>query len=340
MAENQKNQKKRVHRSVSAAGVTLIMAMIVGGWWLGDTVIRKVKSNEKDSDSKQGLVIEGTFADNAEPTDPPTEPPAKATDPVDEPQIAGFPKQPTIYVPNNCVTVEQDQKALHSGKLLRLDSDHSYTGDDGELTTFADRNGSYKVRFGELEIQPEVVDAMNKLALAYEAVNETCDLMVYSTTSACAADGSLYPDPLPDREPGFALDLGIYNEDETISRITSMNQWLVNNAHNYGFVFSFTEEDEEITGIPEKPFHLRYIGKVHACIMHEQNLTLAGYLEAVKTHTPDVPYTYNDGNTVWSVYYVPAQNGITYVPVPRNGKYEISGNNTDGYIVLAEGEIG
>ena len=326
------------------------LLMIVRWWGLvaallivGALVWSCIKGiQQKKADPMDGVIVEGTFADNLEPTEAPaTEPAQPVTDPVSpEPQIAEFHKPAPIFVPNNCVTIEQDQTALHSGKLLRLDSSYSYSGDDGALTTFADRNGTYKVRFGELEIQAEVVEALNRLGTAYETVTGSCDLIVYSTTSACAAEGSLYPDELPDREPGYALDLGIFNEDETISRITTQNDWLVNNAHNYGFVFDYNAEDEESTGIPALPYHIRYIGKVHACIMHEQGLTFAGYLDDVKNLTPDAPYTYHDGNQLWSVYYVPAQDGITYVPVPKNGNYEISGNNTDGYIVLAEGEIG
>ena len=43
----------------------------------------------------------------------------------------------------------------------------------------------------------------------------------------------------------------------------------------------------------------------------------------------------DDKNQKYEIYYVaaPAGEKIISVPVPENGNYEISGNNTDGFIV-------
>ena len=75
-------------------------------------------------------------------------------------------------------------------------------------------------------------------------------------------------------------------------------------------------------------------------IMHEEEWTLTDYLDEIKSYTVNKPYVYQDGNSTYSVYYVPAaEAGATDVPVPLGGDYEISGNNTDGFIVLADGRI-
>lgn len=336
----ERENKKKVRRHISAPGLAIFMAAGIAAWWIGDYVNRKLNQNKPTQGG--GIKPEGIFAEeqSKKPELEPETLPPETTDPLDNIQNADFTSPIKINVPDNCVPIPEDVTALHSGKLLRLDSTHDYSGYEGALGSFAEKNGSYKLRFGELEIQTCVVDAMNQMALAYETVTHRNDLLIYSTTAACGAEGSLYPDFLPDRETGYCVDIAIRNEDESISPLYSVEPWLAENAYLYGFVFSYSAADEEVTGIPEAPYHLRYVGKVHSIIMHEKGLTLAGYLDDVKSHTPDDPYTYHDGNHSYYVYYVPAGTAATDVIVPRNGNYEISGNNVDGFIVQAEGEIG
>lgn len=335
----EKDNKTKAHRRISAPGLAIFMGTAIGIWWLADAANRSLNRGKIETDGK--IVIDGTFAGaGGETAAPEAETiPSETADPLGDVQQADFGMSTNRNVPDNCVTISQDVTALHSGRLLHLDSTHDYSGDEGTMGDFSQKNSSYKLRFGEMEIQPCVVDAMNQMALAYETVTQRSDLMIYSTTSACSVEGSLYPDALPDRMTGYCVDLAIQNEDGSISPMYSMDEWLANNAYLYGFVFSYNETDEEVTGIPEAPYHLRYIGKVHSIIMHDEGLTLAGYLEAVRSHTPDAPYTYHDGNHSYSVYYVPAGTAATDVIVPRNGNYEISGNNVDGFIVQMEDSV-
>lgn len=329
-------REKKKRTRMAPRGIAVIMLAVVVGWWIGDGISRRVKRDTVDFSS--GIEPDGTFAaDYNETTEPPTEaPPQATTDPLEDVQQADFTMPSGIQLPDSYVTVEQDVTAMHSGRLLQLDSTHGYSGNDGAYGTFAgEKNGSYKLRFGELETYDCVVSAMNSMASAYETVTGENDLMIYSTTSACGVAGSLYPDVLPDRESGYCIDLSYSNEDGSISPMYEMDAWLAGNAHLYGFVFDYTEADREATGVESAPYHLRYIGKVHSMLMHERDMTFAAYLEAVKSHTLDAPFTYNDGNYQYKVYYVPAGSGTTNVPVPKSGQYEISGNNTDGFIVTA-----
>ena len=60
---------------------------------------------------------------------------------------------------------------------------------------------------------------------------------------------------------------------------TAAGQWLVEHAHEYGFVLRYPEEKQEITKIIYESWHFRFVGKTHAKLMKEQNLCLAEYLE-------------------------------------------------------------
>lgn len=332
-----KKKKEKVRRRISFAGGLLICFAIVAPIWAVDFGIRTFGGHDEGE-----IVPEGEFYGVSDKKTKELEKPAETTPPpVGDPETnyAGFSGAAAEKIPDGCVTVPLEKKNVTSGSLLLLDSEHPFTGVTGELVTFAEKNDCYRLKHTNLETKSEVVDAMNKMASAYYTVTGRADLMVYSTTAAYDVEGSLYPTELPDRATGYCIDLCILNEDETISKIQS-NVWLESNAHIYGFVFSYTEADAEENGIDAAPYHLRYVGKEHAGLMHEQGLTLRQYLKALEKHSAMEPMYYAEGGANWSVYYVPLEVGGTEAPVPLDAKYDISGNNTDGFVIKAEGLIG
>jgi poly-gamma-glutamate synthesis protein (capsule biosynthesis protein) len=54
--------------------------------------------------------------------------------------------------------------------------------------------------------------------------------------------------------------------------------WLVSHAHEYGFVQSFQEGTEKLTGYIEEPWHWRYVGKEYAAIIHTMKLLPVTFL--------------------------------------------------------------
>ncbi|MBR5246180.1 MAG: M15 family metallopeptidase [Clostridia bacterium] len=58
-------------------------------------------------------------------------------------------------------------------------------------------------------------------------------------------------------------------------------EWLVRNAHRFGFVLRYPEDKTEITGMIYQPWHWRYVGETAATEMKENNLCLEEYLGAV-----------------------------------------------------------
>lgn len=347
MKQNMKRQMPGRKRKVSIPGGLIALAASIALIWIADGIWRHFLYEAPDP--KVWLSVEGTFAD--QPTEAvntvelsaeivPTEEPAETTepDPFAETQQAVF-RPITVHVPSNCVMMPQESSALRSGKLLRLDSEHSYSGYEGEFVDFSGSAGGYDVRFSELETLPCVVEAMDKMAAGYQAATGLHDLLIYSTTSACSASGSIYPNELPDRASGYAIDLAYLNEEGNIVPMYSRDVWLESNAYRYGFVFSYTEADEKASGISDAPYHLRFVGKVHAGLMQELGLTLAAYQEELQKHSTDEPLFYEGSDQTYSVYYVPKSLGKTDVPVPKNGNYEISGDNETGFVVVAEGKI-
>ncbi|MBE6875961.1 MAG: D-alanyl-D-alanine carboxypeptidase family protein [Ruminococcus sp.] len=200
---------------------------------------------------------------------------------------------------------------------------------DSPLTDFQNKNEYYHLKDNTLQVQENTVRAMNALAEAYHTETGRSDLMIYSSTQCCPSEGALYPDFFPDRSTGFCLDLAFLNADGTISVINETNcLWLYENAYRFGFIFS----------VPDAPYHIRYVGKVHAFLMHQQNLSLEAYLETLRNYPVSAPYycTYEEKSI--QIYFVPAAAfGSTDVPVPDDRDYEISGNGRDGFIVRTSG---
>ncbi len=59
---------------------------------------------------------------------------------------------------------------------------------------------------------------------------------------------------------------------------TEAGRWVKENAQQYGFIIRYPKGKEDITGYQYEPWHLRYVGRVHAKRIHEQNMTLEEYL--------------------------------------------------------------
>ena len=302
-------RKKKANFSVSAVMVSgIILLMVI---WLGDGVIRlfrKPFTAKPDCiDDREAETETYPFLEDAE------------TVSIQEANLDfGF-------LPDGYTAERKPEYAVHDGVLLQIAS--AFSG-NAHLVDFQNKNEYYHLKHMELRIQEPALRAMNALAEACFEETGCADFMIYSTTEPYQAEGALYPDVFPDRSTGFCLDLAFFNEDGTISRISSENApWLKENAYRFGFIQS----------VPEAGYHLRYVGKLHASIMKAYDFTLSEYLQFLRGYSVTNPYYETYGDRQMQIYFVPAAAfGSTDIPVPENREYEISGNDTDGFIVWAE----
>ncbi|MGL6185003.1 MAG: M15 family metallopeptidase [Clostridium chrysemydis] len=84
-------------------------------------------------------------------------------------------------------------------------------------------------------------------------------------------------------KPGFSehqtgLCIDITNEGKYFAKGTKEADWLNDNCYKYGFIIRYPEGKESVTGISYEPWHVRYVGKEAAKIIHNQNITLEEYL--------------------------------------------------------------
>ena len=53
--------------------------------------------------------------------------------------------------------------------------------------------------------------------------------------------------------------------------------WVVQNCYKYGFIMRFEDDKADITGIAHEPWHVRYVGKDVAEVIHEEGYTFEEY---------------------------------------------------------------
>ncbi|MGN0976896.1 MAG: M15 family metallopeptidase [Faecousia sp.] len=108
------------------------------------------------------------------------------------------------------------------------------------------------------------------------------ELEGYSQEDAQQKAGTVVAVPgTSEHETGLALDIvaesyQVLTEDQ---ENTAEQQWLMANAHRYGFILRYPKGKSEITGICYEPWHYRYVGKEAAKEIYEKGLCLEEYLK-------------------------------------------------------------
>ena len=80
-------------------------------------------------------------------------------------------------------------------------------------------------------------------------------------------------------EHNLGLAIDIISTDYDFAEIYEEEyNWLVEHAHEYGFIERYTEEKQDITGIIPEPWHWRFVGK-HATAIKNSGLCLEEYYQ-------------------------------------------------------------
>ncbi len=118
--------------------------------------------------------------------------------------------------------------------------------------------------------------------------------------------------------------------------------WIYDNAYKYGIIDRYPSDKKTVTNVDMKEAqtlhcdHFRYVGVAAATAMHDNGWCLEEFLINIKDYTYNGKHLKAEGidGTKYEMYYYPAILGSqTEVKVPEGQKYEISGNNMDGYII-------
>lgn len=308
----------RKRRHLSSAGFILALILLIAGIYGADAVYRLFFHTKTENIvGTGGFSLTGSVSDDT-PSDTPSE--AENTEePVPDATILQL--------------TAADQT---NGALILVDQSHPYSGSQNWIDFSAISNENVKPRDTSLPIQAEIQESLCSLFDAYAASNGYANLQIYSTLDSTLDASSIYTNVLPDRSGGYSFDIGlITSTGEVVPYIKKRNEWMVTNSWEYGFVLRYPADKTELTGISYAPHHFRYVGKIHAAIMHENNFCLEEYLNYLQSYTMESGgFSYTDGTQSYIIYYVAADpSGTTTVQLPKDVSYSVSGDNRGGYII-------
>ncbi|MEE1130024.1 MAG: M15 family metallopeptidase [Caryophanon sp.] len=90
-----------------------------------------------------------------------------------------------------------------------------------------------------------------------------------------------------EHQTGLAFDIGEIGKEELwlteAFGNTPAGKWLVDNAHEYGFILRYPRGKEHLTGFMYESWHFRYVGKDVAADIKKKNVTLEEYLDVAVT---------------------------------------------------------
>ena len=258
--------------------------------------------------------------------------------------------------------VSVSNEDVHAGDLILVNTDTAYVEENPtEIVSIYDhKTDNYHVSGTETSLRQPALDALNQMLDAFYVATGHQDMIVISGYRTTQQQQELYDADLAEtgeqtstrvalpghseHESGYALDFSLYTDGVQYDYDgTGEYAWINENCAHYGYVLRYAEDKQETTGIQAEPWHYRYVGQPHATYMMENNVCLEEYLPLLKNYTADEPLSItNWDGEIYQVYYVAADTSTdsTYVMVPPDAKYTISGNNSDGFIVTVDtGEI-
>ena len=144
-----------------------------------------------------------------------------------------------------------------------------------------------------------------------------------------------------DFHAGRTLVIGVYPDTGSSNFYAPEGEykWLADHAAEYGFIQRYPEDkdgwfDENITSRRSAAY--RYVGIAPATYITEHNMCLEEFLDEIKGYSIDSMLQVTSGDAQYGMYYIPASNSVgdTSFSVPSGDvSYEISGNNSDGFII-------
>lgn len=256
-------------------------------------------------------------------------------------------------------TKEMSRADLSKGSLVLVSNSvpWSFPTTDTLVNVYDNAIDSYQLSGTGLQLQKEAMEPFNEMMKSFHRITGFDQVMLSECYRTEAQQTAIYQQAVKqygeeeaakfvakpgnsEYHTGYALAFSLFTKDGTVMDFTGTDdcEWLLRNCNRYGFVLRYPEGKSDITGYQNQPYHLRYVGKPHAYLMRLKDYCLEEYLEYVSHYTfggSHIQVTDNE-NQKYEIYYVPAEEGTTNVPVPMEQEYTISGDNHNGFIVTVK----
>lgn len=240
------------------------------------------------------------------------------------------------------------KELIHSGKLILVNSELPLINQDEADLVAVDES------YPDILIKRE---AANMLNMAFEKIGCGKQILPVSGYRSAKEQTEIYEASLKENgkeftckyvalpyhsehQTGLAIDIGLNKEEIDFIRPDFPYEGICdkfrNAAHLYGFIERYPKGKEDITGIAHEPWHFRYTGYPHSKIICEKGLALEEYIDFLREHSSQkAPLKCENGQ---EIFYLEAKADVTEIEIPHQALYQISGNNSDGFIVTLQGD--
>lgn len=283
------------------------------------------------------------------PTEPPaaTPIPLEAATPVPQPPVFdSYKPQLTGYDYTN---IELDESDISKGNLILVNPDTYYDIPDDitneMVTILSAKNSSYRVNSSSHKIKAFIMPYLNNMMQAFydDTGNTVLVKSAYRNYYEQRLEYNTFVDEAgraakpgySEHHTGLALDLStlVDNEEQPLAFLEANTRWFSANAYKYGFTLRYPENKKAITKVINEPWHYRYVGLPHSYILYLNGWVHEEYIENIKDYTLEKPLAVKYDGVEYEVFYT----NSTSIRVPIHATVDISGNNTDGFIVTIYG---
>ena len=270
-----------------------------------------------------------------------------------------IPDPTAVTVPDPNQTIYEshavDTRDKFRGDLILVNEEHEYYGGDEDLVSIIEMNNeSGRTCFSAVDstytILRQVYEPMAQMIQDFYDKYQNDTLIIYGSYRTSEFQQQLYDNDLANTGDDSSTKVAKagFSEHETglafdFSEVVNYDYdgkgdfaWINANCFRYGFIVRYTSAKESITKFRDEPWHFRYVGIPHAYYMDKHDLCLEEYIDLIRKHPYDGTHLeFSDNENDYEVYFVASDDGEekTNVPVPTGTRYEISGNNVDGFIV-------
>ena len=173
------------------------------------------------------------------------------------------------------------------GEILLVNSENRLSADyvpEGLVNLYEQRH-SFRLASSDIYLARECYEAMERMFAAAEAENMN-GFIVTSGYRTYARQAEIFAQSEPGKaqEPGASehqtgLAFDVTAETNGGFESTPQYGWLMNHAHEYGFIQRYPANKVDETGISYEPWHYRYVGEEAATIIHKKNITLEEFVK-------------------------------------------------------------
>ncbi len=141
---------------------------------------------------------------------------------------------------------------------------------------------------------------------------------------------------------GTSVDLYIDGVTQKEYMTDVLAQWLMDHAWRYGFVIRYPFLEGEWTGVFFQPWHIRYVGALHAALLYDSGMPLEEYLQKHYLQEEafySVEWTRDGVTDTYLIFCQVPYEGTLFVPTTL-ADVSVSYDNTYGFYYVTGRYIG